>query len=951
MHRVSTRFYPGFGTLIGLMLFLLIMGIGHSFVRTTPRLLTDDGHIVSHEGSSRQADLRINEVDASMAGADDAEFIELYDGGAGTTDLTGLTVLLFNGNGDVAYKAFGLDGEETDAEGFFVIGSSVDADLVVGEPSWLQNGPDAVALYHGDGADFPAGTPVTTTNLLDALVYDTNDADDAGLLMLLQDDEPQIDEDGLGTGDYHSMQRCPDGAGEGRTTRAYIRAVPTPGRANTCDLRVDASGPARVFLGEKAVYSITVSNHSTATHSVVLTDTLPADTWYEADSSDVLSTSPEAGVYVWNLGPLDAGTTQGLVLTVTVPATLTAGSTITNTVAIGTDAASDDPVNNTTSLSSAVATAIRTIQGAGHLSPLQNQSVQDVYGIVTAIDHNGFYLQDPFPDDEFGTSEGIFIYTKNTPAVSIGDEMVVDGVVVEYYPYPAWESLATTRIATPTITTLSTGNPLPAPVIIGAGGRVPPSRNIDDDAAGSVETGGSFDPETDGIDFYESLEGMLVQVNDAVAIGPTSGGVIPIVSDAGAPEGYADVRTARGGLVISEDDFNPERLFLDDEIVHSEPAVTVGDRFTRPITAVVSYRNTNFMLLNTMPLPPVQAGGLTGEVATPALPRRLSVATLNVENLDPNSDDGDGDYPEKFEALAEEIVVNLAAPDIIALQEIQDNSGRAGDGTVSASTTALSLTTAIQGAGGPAYQYRDIAPENNKDGGQPGGNIRVGFLFRPDRVTFVDRAGGTAITATEVVSTTEGLQLTYSPGRIDPTNSAFSRSRKPLAGEFVYDGDSIFVVAVHLNSKGSDQPLFGRYQPPAFTSETKRGKQAQIVNDFVDSILALDPSAKIIVLGDFNDYEFSDALATAKGEPDPVLIDLFYDTPKTDRYTYLFQGNSQVLDHILVSKHLYYAHLPRIDVVHTNAEFLEEARPTDHDPVLARFLFGTRTFLPLVRTD
>ena len=91
--------------------------------------------------------------------------------------------------------------------------------------------------------------------------------------------------------------------------------------------------------------------------------------------------------------------------------------------------------------------------------------------------------------------------------------------------------------------------------MVGQGGRVPPNRVIDDDATGSVETSGLFQPTSDGIDFYESLEGMLLQVNDAVAVGPTSGfGEVFVVGDNGANAGP---RTNRGGVVIAPDDFNP----------------------------------------------------------------------------------------------------------------------------------------------------------------------------------------------------------------------------------------------------------------------------------------------------------------------------------------------------------------------------------------------------------
>src|SRR6185312_16850305 len=104
-----------------------------------------------------------------------------------------------------------------------------------------------------------------------------------------------------------------------------------------------------------------------------------------------------------------------------------------------------------------------------------------------------------------------------------------------------------------------------------------------------------------------------------------------------------------------------------------------------------------------------------------------------VENLAPSNPDS------KFQALAQGIVTNLASPDIIAVEEVQDNDGATDDGVVAADQTLSKLTAAIAAAGGPSYQWAEIDPVNDEDGGQPGGNTRVAFLYNPDRVTFVER--------------------------------------------------------------------------------------------------------------------------------------------------------------------------------------------------------------------
>jgi len=188
----------------------------------------------------------INEVDADTPGTDAAEFVELFDGGSGNTDLSGLALVFYNGSDDASYDSFDLDGFSTDADGYFVAGNTgVSGVDLVFSGNGLQNGADAVALYVGDASDFPNDTPVTTDGLVDAIVYDTNDADDAALLVLLNGGQPQVNEGGSGSKDTHSNQRCPNGAGGARNTDTYQQWLPTPGAENVC-----AAPPMELFIHE-----------------------------------------------------------------------------------------------------------------------------------------------------------------------------------------------------------------------------------------------------------------------------------------------------------------------------------------------------------------------------------------------------------------------------------------------------------------------------------------------------------------------------------------------------------------------------------------------------------------------------------------------------------------------------------------------------------------------------
>jgi hypothetical protein len=183
----------------------------------------------------------INEVDADTpSGPDTQEFVEIFDGGAGNSPLDGYSIVLFNGSNDQSYAAFDLDGLTTDANGYFLlagqnvagIGARVTANTgIQSADDLIQNGADAVTLFKDDAASFPNGTAITTASMIDALVYDTNDSDDAGLLVLITSGS-QINEDGNGDKDTHSAQRIPNGSGGERNTNTYDLTVATPGTAN-----------------------------------------------------------------------------------------------------------------------------------------------------------------------------------------------------------------------------------------------------------------------------------------------------------------------------------------------------------------------------------------------------------------------------------------------------------------------------------------------------------------------------------------------------------------------------------------------------------------------------------------------------------------------------------------------------------------------------------------------
>lgn len=577
----------------------------------------------------------------------------------------------------------------------------------------------------------------------------------------------------------------------------------------------------------------------------------------------------------------------------------------------------------------AVPLRIADIQGAGHLSPLlasasATAAVQQVPGIVTAIGSTGFYLQDPQPDGNDATSEAIFVYTGSGSAVlaarSVGEAVLVSGTVSEFRPGGAASgNLTVTQIshnagvqslAVAAWTDAPAGGI--APVVLGTD-RVLPTTAINDDftpgSPGNPETGGDFDPVNEGMDFWESLEGMLVQVNNPVASAPTASFGTSQELWVLANGGVGASTTARGGALISAGDFNPERIQLDD-LVNSTvlPTVDVGARLSTA-TGVVDYEFGNYQVMVSSAPSVVAASPLQREVTTLApAADALRVANFNVENLDP------GDGAAMFAALAQAIAGNLRSPDILTLEEVQDNNGPTNNGVVDASQTLQLLVDAIVAAGGPRYAWQQIDPVNGQDGGEPGGNIRVAFLYNPARVDFV------AGSLQRLVDT-------------DPSDGdAFAASRKPLVGSFVFHGETVTVIGNHFNSKGGDQPLYGVTQPPLLVSETQRNAQAEIVAGYVESLLAANPQANVLVTGDLNDFEFSSPLLRLKAGGLDALIETL---PANERYTYNYEGNAQTLDHILASDRLS-SRLAGFDVVHINSEFASQI--SDHDPSVASFL-------------
>ncbi|MBM7706953.1 putative extracellular nuclease/endonuclease I [Chryseomicrobium aureum] len=572
---------------------------------------------------------------------------------------------------------------------------------------------------------------------------------------------------------------------------------------------------------------------------------------------------------------------------------------------------------------------IEEIQGEDHYSPYTGAGVAGVTGVITHFYNSAnFFIQTVDPDDNPATAEGIAVNLPNAASTyKVGDLITVSGTVQENF-YEGYSDnrqtdLPITRIGNSTVSKIGTAE-LPEPIRIGVD-RMPPTKIIDNDNLTS------FDPDEDGIDFWESLEGMRVSVPNAHIVGPQKFGEVIVVNT----EATNNELNLLGGITISADDYNPERVIFD--IDNESYVAKSGDRFATAPVGVVGYGFGNYKVFTSVEQLPELIEGTHPDETTSieVADEKLTVATYNVENFSANASQTSD---EKVERIAKSFVDKMKSPDIIGLVEVQDNDGSVDSGNPDASQSYERLIAAIKAAGGPEYSYTDIAPVHNQDGGQPGGNIRVGYLYNADRVELVP---GTKGTSTQATQWTDSGSLTLNPGRI--LDLPQPNTRKPLAAEFMFNGEKVVVITAHLNSKGGDQGLFGKNQPPVLGSEPERIELAKMINSFIQKGLDKNPDLNVVVAGDMNDFEFTPALAALKGD---ILVNMIEQVPVEDRFTYYYQGNNQVLDHILVTKNLLEKTV--VDILHINANKMEEhGRASDHDPVLIQVDF-TKEVIPPV---
>ena len=747
----------------------------------------------------------------------------------------------------------------------------------------------------------------------------------------------------------------------------FSAAAPSP-RNSASATHVCAGAPvAPVFSFDGAAVSA-LEGDSVAGMLSYSVNFAPAIGSGDSVSFDIAVSGP-AGRYSYT-GPAsvtldDSATSPYLIKVETVPNTVTDGNaTITVTLSnfSGADASQGDPISATGTIidDDLSFTPISQIQGAGQISPLDGQAVT-VRGIVTAITSNAqrYYLQS-LPGDEDGdpaTSEGLLIFgPASNPAatgLALGDLVHVSGTVSEYGP---GGSLPITELTFVTTTVISSGNALPAPAVIDAT---------------------ALDP-AGAIDQLERFEFMRVTVPQLVTVAPTGAGANDEFF--GVPEGLArpmreaGVDAFRCGVnpaipgsqpLPAEApanvpcwDNNPELLRVKTNLLAGGSAKTLrsGTRIGG-LTGVLDYASARYSILTrdaefgTVDTASAEAG----TPVTPALPTEVTVGGYNVENLILA---GGISYSRKADKIAQTIVNYLGTPDVLGLIEV-GNPETLDDIAARVSSIA---------SNDPQYQTVMVATS---------GSQRLGLLLKRSlvgsqpRVSVVGSAqeygAGLHVLCPDGVSYTTGLLNDRPPLVVDLLIRGPNGADLPLR-----------VINNHLKSMididatGDADTNYACFNDPANPgggegrrNRAKRQQNAEFLAELVQQFQSEDPSRAIVLVGDFNAYEFSDGYAdlmgTIRGAPsandttvvpddgadlvEPNLVLLTELVPAAQRYSYTFAGNAQTIDQILINEALLArtAGEPRMEFARVNADFHQADRTdtsnafanSDHDPALA----------------
>jgi len=541
---------------------------------------------------------------------------------------------------------------------------------------------------------------------------------------------------------------------------------------------------------------------------------------------------------------------------------------------------------------------IYAIQGDG-LASSRAKTWVDSQGIVTGVTATGFYLQDPVGDGNPATSDGIFVYTRTRPPVQAGQCLRVEsGYIDEFYEKT---ELSRAKALTPQNDCATT---LIEPVVIPAARLgVAPS------------------------DLFERYEGMLVLVEDLVGSvqGPTKrfeGGDMEIAIIAPAILPYL-----AGGRVFQTDaDAMAALTYLSGAMGASLPDVAWGDRVlvgtqngaVRQAIAILDYNFGKYQLI----LQPDQSisaepKGIAPERGLASTSADFTLCAFNLLGLGRGSAQFPDlhDYQAQVRKRALAISESLQGCTIIALQE----TGQPED--------AQNLAIELRDVFGLDYTATSmVGPQSSN----PEFPLTNSVLTRNDRVQVV---------ASKVSQTCSTQDYAVADSNHSCPAGEFALfDRLPLVVDLAVRGDwaepyALRIINNHLKSKGGDE----------LVNVVRREQQARHVATLVQEQLASDPAAHVVVLGDLNDYYNSVPIEALRTSTQPAMFHTYDLLPPLERFTYIFNGASQVLDHVLVTPAMAPT-LAEVDVVHIDAHFpalvtvntTNVHHASDHDPVQIR---------------
>lgn len=582
-------------------------------------------------------------------------------------------------------------------------------------------------------------------------------------------------------------------------------------------------------------------------------------------------------------------------------------------------------------------TPISAIQGSLATSPLLGKTVL-TSGVVTRVNNNGFFLQDPVGDGDPSTSDGIFVFTSTAPTVSVGQAIRLSATVAEFNTGAAGnaDTLAhtVTELTSPSgITVLSSGNAV-TPVVVDLQSLL-----------------------TDGLEAYE---GMLVTLSGPLTVGQNYflGRYGQITLAAGGRVETPTNRYRPGQDATALADENARRsIILDDGTSLQNPNPTpylaadntmrAGDTVAS-ITGVVDYglatsSNTEFGSYKIHPTQPVSFIRSNPRSAVPeAVGGNIKVAGTNVLNFFTTFTDGTtasgqsgqgcslggavsaancrgADSAAEFSRQRAKIVASIKAinADVVGMMELQNNGNVAVQNLVDALNAATSAGT---------YATLPVPAAGTGDDA-----IRVAMIYKPARV----RPVGAPVSDP------------------DPINN-----RPPLAQTFAAANDEKFTVVVnHMKSKGSCPSSAS--DPDADQGDgqgcwnSRRLQQAGQLRNFVSALQTASGTTDTLLIGDFNSYAKEDPIdaLTSNGYIDQIA------RYNSLGYSYVFDGAAGRLDHAIASSSLspkitgaseWHVNADEPSVIDYNLEFKQPAcstcgpdyytatpyRSTDHDPVV-----------------